>query len=132
MINESAKPGHFFSVIPHVTKDYNNQETKFLNLDFDEESHITILNDLNNYLTNFDSEFGQSDGKKRQDNLKYTLFNGSFEWMDARLLHYFLQKDKPKKIIEIGSGNSTLLTYNTKQMYNLDLEIICIEPYPSN
>ena len=38
----------------------------------------------------------------------------------------------PKKIIEIGSGHSTLLMYNTKQMYNLDLEIICIEPYPSD
>ena len=52
--------------------------------------------------------------------------------MDARLLHYFLQKNKPKKIIEIGSGNSTLLTYNTKLMFNLDIDIICIEPYLSN
>jgi hypothetical protein len=52
--------------------------------------------------------------------------------MDSRLLHYFLQKNKPKKIIEIGSGNSTLLTYNTKKLFNLDVDIICIEPYPSD
>ena len=52
--------------------------------------------------------------------------------MDARLLHYFLQKNKPKKIIEIGSGNSTLLTYNTKQIFNLNVDIICIEPYPKD
>jgi hypothetical protein len=60
------------------------------------------------------------------------LLNGAFEWMDARLLHYFLQKNKPKKIIEIGSGHSTLLIYNTKLMYNLDLKIVCIEPYPNS
>ena len=81
-------------------------------------------------MTNFDEKFGvindsklHKNIKSRQSSLQYSLMNGTFEWMDARLLHYFLQKDKPKKIIEIGSGNSTLLTYNTKQMYNLDLEI---------
>lgn len=132
MINEFVKPGHFYSVIPNVTKDYNNKDTKFINLDFNEESHITILNEINNYLDKFDNEFGHVNISKRQYDFKYTLLNGAFEWMDARLLHYFLQKNRPKKIIEIGSGNSTLLTYNTKQMYNLDLDIICIEPYPTD
>ena len=132
MINEFVNPGHFYSVIPNITKDYNNNDPKFLNLDFNEESHTIILNEINNYLGKFDNEFGHTDVLERQNNFKYTLLNNAFEWMDARLLHYFLQKNKPKKIIEIGSGNSTLLTYNTKQMYNLDLDIICIEPYPSN
>jgi predicted O-methyltransferase YrrM len=144
MINEAFKPGHFYSVIPNINKDYNNNSTKFLNLNFNEESHKTILNELNNYLIHFDKEFGSIKNiqytnieyknivEKNQNEFKYTLLNGAFEWMDARLLHYFLQKNKPKKIIEIGSGNSTLLIYNTKQMFNLDLEIICIEPYPSN
>jgi len=131
MISEIYTPGHFYSVIPNITKDYNNNNTKFLNLDFNEESHKSILNEINNYLVNFDKEFGHKNVLERHDNLQYTLLNGAFEWMDARLLHYFLQKNKPKKIIEIGSGNSTLLTYNTKQMFNLDLDIICIEPYPS-
>lgn len=67
----------------------------------------------------------------RQKQLKYTLGNSAFEWMDARLLYYFLQKNNPKRIIEIGSGNSTLLIYNAKKLLNLDLQITCIEPYPS-
>jgi len=89
------------------------------------------LSELNNYLKKFDTSFGHPNVIERQQQLKYTLMNDSFEWMDSRLLYYFLQKNKPQKIIEIGSGNSTLLIYNTKQMHNLDLEIICIEPYPS-
>ena len=132
MINEFVEPGHFYSVIPNITQDYNNNDTKFLNLDFNEESHKEILNEINNYLGDFDKEFGYENIEERQNDHKYSLMNNAFEWMDSRLLHYFLQKNKPKKIIEICSGNSTLLTYNTKKMYNLDLDIICIEPYPMN
>jgi len=132
MINEIFPPGHFYSVIPSITKEYNNNETKFINLDFNETSHKLILNEIKDFLVNFDKEFGHTDVSARQNNLQYTLLNGAFEFMDARLLHYFLQKNKPKKIIEIGSGNSTLLTYNTKLMFNLDTDIICIEPYPSD
>jgi len=132
MINECVYPGHFYSVIPNITKDYNKNDTKFLNLDFNEASHKIILDEISEYLTNFDEEFGKTNVTERGDNFKYTLLNGYFEWMDARLLYYFLQKNKPKKIIEIGSGNSTLLTLNTKQIFNLDLDIICIEPYPSD
>lgn len=53
--------------------------------------------------------------------------------MDGRtIITLFFTKKQTKKIIEIGSGNSTLLTYNTKLMFNLDMDIICIEPYPSD
>ena len=50
--------------------------------------------------------------------------------MDARMLFYFIKMHKPKKIIEIGSGWSTLLMYNTIKQFDLDTKIICIEPYP--
>lgn len=132
MINEFVEPGHFYSVIPNITKKYNNTDTKFINLDFNEENHKTVLAEISDYLETFDNAFGSRNVVERQKNLKYSLTNGAFEWMDARLLHYFLQKNKPKRIIEIGSGNSTLLTYNTKKMFNLDLQIICIEPYPTD
>jgi hypothetical protein len=132
MINEFVKPGHFYSVIPNITKNYNNTDTKFINLDFNEEKHKTVLAEISDYLVTFDNTFGSKNVLEKQQNLQYSLMNGAFEWMDARVLHYFLQKNKPKRIIEIGSGNSTLLTYNTKKMFNLDLQIICIEPYPSD
>jgi len=60
MINEFVPPGHFYSIIPNITKDYNNNDTKFLNLDFNQESHKIILNEINDYLTNFDKEFGDT------------------------------------------------------------------------
>ena len=143
MINECFNPGNFYSVIPMIDNNYNEQYiVKYDLLDFNEDSHIKILNELKSYLVDFDKNFGIKQNIKipkniiseyiieRYKNLQYSLGNGAFEWMDSRLLYYFLQKNKPKKIIEIGSGNSTLLIYNTKKLLNLDLEIICIEPYP--
>ena len=135
MIKEHYYPGHFYSVIPNITNNYNNTNTKFLDLDYNNNNHEDVLKELNNYLLDFDDSFGPRDTNlntliERKNKLQYTLVNNSFAWMDSRLLYYFLQKKRPKKIIEIGSGNSTLLIYNTKKKFNLDLEIICIEPYP--
>ena len=139
MIKEFVEPGHLYSVIPNITNDHNNNVANFLNLDFNHESHNKILNELNDYLLCFDETFGpyydsniSKTVQERQENLMYSLMNDNFEWMDGRLLYYFLQKNKPKRIIEIGSGNSTLLSYNTKMMFHLDLEIVCIESNPTN
>ncbi len=144
MINELYSPGHYYSVIPNITKEYDEtNQLKYTNLDFNDNVQLNILNDLPKYLINFDEKYGikqnkkinfceiYSDINKRQDELKYSLGNGSFEWMDARLLYYYILNKKPKKIIEIGSGNSTLLMYNTIEEHNIDCQIICIEPYPN-
>jgi hypothetical protein len=98
MINECFPPGYFYSVIPSITKEYNNHDTKFINLDFNEKSHKLILNEINDYLVNFDKEFGHTDVSERQNKLQYSLLNGTFEWMDARLLHYFYKKTNQKKL----------------------------------
>ena len=56
MINEFVQPGHFYSVIPHITKNYSNRNTKFLDLNFNEECHEIILNEISNYLNDFDND----------------------------------------------------------------------------
>ena len=133
MIKEFVNSGHFYSIIPDINDKYNSIGSKFLNLDFNEKNHIKILDEINNYLINFDEIFGYNENSnQRQQNFQYSLINDSFGWMDARLLYYFIQKNKPKKIIEIGSGNSTLLIYNINKMFNLNIEITCVDPYPTD
>lgn len=147
-IKEAYPPGHFYSVIPLLTEssiqeEEDKKEEKkipFLGLDFRDDRHWTILKELPTYLTYFDTTFGiapfedkedlDRKVKERTNYFFYSIFNDNFGWMDARLLYYLLQKKKPRKIIEIGCGNSTLLIFNTKKMFGLNLEIICIEPYP--
>jgi predicted O-methyltransferase YrrM len=132
MIKEEYPPGHFYSVLPDIENEHLNWEPKYLGLDYNDESHINILNEIEQYLTKFDETFGiEDDVEELKLQHKYSLNNNAFTSLDARILHYYLQKNKPKKYIEIGSGMSTLLVLNTKEMFNLDLEIICIEPHPS-
>lgn len=65
---------------------------------------------------------------------KFYFNNGSFGSGDAEFWYQFIMLKKPKQIIEIGSGNSTLLAVeavNTLQKSNdrYQCKITCIEPF---
>lgn len=72
--------------------------------------------------------------KKNADNvLDFTIDNGWFERGDADFLYQVIRKFKPKKIIEIGSGQSTkiarmALIKNEQELKSFS-EHVCIEPY---
>jgi len=66
--------------------------------------------------------------------LQFYLNNGSFESGDAEYWYQIIRCIKPKKIIEVGSGNSTLMAImaikkNKAEDLNYDCEHTCIEPY---
>ena len=46
MINEYYETGNFYSVIPNITKDYNNTAPKFLNLDSNDKIQVFILRQI--------------------------------------------------------------------------------------
>jgi hypothetical protein len=66
--------------------------------------------------------------------LEFYYHNGSFESGDAEYLYSIIRLFKPKKIVEIGCGYSTLIAKNAVKE-NIDQEAsyrcehICIEPY---
>ena len=60
--------------------------------------------------------------------------NDSFESGDAEFFYNLIRLKKPKRIIEIGSGNSTLMgikaiAINQQEIVSYKCEYICIEPY---
>jgi len=66
--------------------------------------------------------------------LEFYLNNGSFGPGDAEYWYQIIRSVKPQKIIEIGSGNSTLmairaLNKNKEENPDYGCEHICIEPY---
>lgn len=71
---------------------------------------------------------------ENSNSLKFYLNNGSFESGDAEYWYQIIRAIKPKRIFEIGSGNSTLMAINAISK-NQDedpsyrCEHICIEPY---
>jgi predicted O-methyltransferase YrrM len=71
--------------------------------------------------------------KISSDKNEFYYNNGSFESGDAEYYYSMLRYFKPKKIIEIGSGFSTLLATSALKKNllenNLKGEILCIDPY---
>ncbi|UGB44840.1 class I SAM-dependent methyltransferase [Frateuria edaphi] len=58
-------------------------------------------------------------------------FNGQFERQDPKVAFCLLQTIRPRRIVEVGSGYSTLLTMDVNQRFlGGAAAITCIEPYP--
>ena len=67
------------------------------------------------------------------DSSEFHVNNGFFERVDAEVAHSFVRRYKPGRIVEIGSGNSTLLlaaALRRNIAEGFDGELISIEPAP--
>ena len=56
--------------------------------------------------------------------------NGFLPGLDMVSIYAMLAIHKPKKYVEVGSGNSTKVAYKAKKDQQLDTQIISIDPYP--
>jgi predicted O-methyltransferase YrrM len=71
--------------------------------------------------------------RKRSDepNPLLPAWNNDFlPGLDIAALYMYIAERKPKKYMEVGSGNSTLVAAAAKSLYSTDTEIISIDPYP--
>jgi hypothetical protein len=106
-----------------------SEDRKLRGIDFNDEEQLLILGrfDYNDELTAFPLE-------KKPETLEYCYNYGAFLSGDAEYLYSMIRLFRPRKIIEIGSGNSTLMAMNAikKNLSVIDgytCEHICIEPY---
>ncbi len=72
--------------------------------------------------------------KTKQGSLKFYWNNGAFESGDAEYWYQIIRAIKPKRIFEVGSGNSTLMAVkainkNHEEDLSYKCEHVCIEPY---
>ncbi|MBL7772394.1 MAG: class I SAM-dependent methyltransferase [Chitinophagaceae bacterium] len=56
--------------------------------------------------------------------------NGFLPGLDIIALYTLISELKPKRYVEIGSGNSTKVAYKAKHDQQLDTKIISIDPFP--
>lgn len=50
--------------------------------------------------------------------------------IESQVLHCFLRKHRPKRIVEIGSGVSTACMLHARERNEAPFELTCIEPFP--
>ena len=64
------------------------------------------------------------------EGLRFQLNNAAYSYSDAYILYSMIRKYEPKRIIEIGSGFSSALMLDMKDIYANDIELSFVEPFP--
>lgn len=105
-----------------------NQDRILPGLNWNIQEQIHLLN-----CFDFNEELNDVPDRKVTE-LSFHFNNGSFESGDAEYLYNLIRLKKPKKIIEIGSGNSTLMAIkaikmNQEEDSGFKCGHTCIEPY---
>lgn len=128
-------PGHFYSPIVDTEALAEERariwpaDPQVAGIEFDDASHRHVLQDvLPRQLPAYDYPETLPDS----DTLSsfYTR-NSQFSWLDARALFALLREWRPRRIVEVGSGYSSLLMADVNRRFlGGDCEISCIEPYP--
>lgn len=135
-MNRTAYPnGHFYS--PVVNPDEVQRDAqgiwpaspRVLGIDFNDDAHRHILDvQFPLYIKEFDyPEEGPPDSR-----LEHFYFkNSQFSWLDAPTLFVLLRMWRPKRIIEVGSGYSSLLMVDVNRRFlGSSAVLTCIESYP--
>lgn len=80
-------------------------------------------------LTEFSGEFDPPLEGNEDDPVGYFWKNSQFSHSDAMAYYCFIRYFRPSKIVEIGSGFSTLIARQASEK-NGETDLICVEPFP--
>ena len=105
-----------------------NEKRSLPGINFNIENQIKNLKQLD-----YKKELENLNLKNNSPNFNFNIDNNFFEAGDAEIYYQMIRYHKPKKIIEIGSGQSSLIAMeainNNKQIDNFITELTCIEPF---
>jgi len=89
------------------------------------------LKNLSNLI--YKNELIELNLKKKTPNFNFNIKNEFFEHRDAEIYYKLIRNIKPKNILEIGSGQSTLIALEAikknKNIDKINTKINCVEPY---
>lgn len=101
-------------------------------IDFNRDSHLDLLSRaFPKHLPAFDYPRAAVDALDTQGRQWYFLDNDQFSNLDAASLFVMMCEIRPKRVVEVGSGFSSLLMADVRRRF-LESETViqCIEPYP--
>ena len=130
-----VRAGHFYS--PIVDRKEIAAERDCLwpakpivaGVDWNDDGHRRILAEtFPRYLPLYDYPETLRDGR---DLVDFYTRNPHFSWLDARALFVLVHAWRPRRIIEVGSGYSSLLIADiNRRWFDCGIDVTCIEPHP--
>lgn len=125
---------HYYSPIPDtrtLKDELWEKKSELIGININEDAQIKLLS---LFSSKFKTEYEKFPTEKPSDPFQYYINNGAFDSVDAEILYCMIRHFKPKKILEIGSGYSTLLSaqgvQKNKEIDDFKSDLISIEPYP--
>ena len=128
---------HFYEPIPDtrmLDDSIWENHSKLIGIDINERSQLDLLSC---FKTAFKNEYAQFPMEKTDMSKEYYVQNGMFGAVDGEILYCMIRYFKPRRIIEIGSGYSTLLVVkalstNDKDNKNYAYDYMVIDPFPNS
>jgi hypothetical protein len=128
------EPGHFYSPIVDTDAVARRRERVWpaqptiAGIDFNDASHHQVLTEL---FPRFMPEYDYPEHADAASPHRFYTRNPQFSWLDSRALFVLLRAWRPERIIEVGSGHSSLLMADVNRRFlDRSIDITCIEPYP--
>ncbi len=121
-------PVHFYQPIPNtneISSELFFKKKSFAEINFREGEQIKLMEKFSKYS----DELKEIPLNQTSDKKQYYYENDFFGQMDAIMYYSMIREFSPKKIIEVGSGYSTMIASLASK--NTNTEISSIEPYPN-
>lgn len=127
-------PNHFYSPIPDTRAlgeraPLWSRESPLEGVDLNEPGQLEMLDRFGDFQSEYDFPL-----ERTGDPAEYFIRNGGFGFVSATVLHGMIRHFKPRRIIEVGSGSSTLVSARALRMNRnegSDGALTAIEPYPA-
>lgn len=128
-------PKHFYLPIPDDTDELDtfwSKPSEMVGVDMNEDAGIEVMETIApRYLPEFRAIF-PIDGPLEPPG--FYLINGGYMAIDAHVYYCLIRHHKPRRIVEIGNGNSTLLAIaasnRNEEETGLRPKLTSIDPYP--
>ena len=120
--------GHYYSPTPHRSevREYASRDlikSEMLDIQLNEEKQKKLLQNFSQFYN--DLPFSE----EKKDSCRYFYQNSFFKYSDAIFLYSFLRENKPRRIVEVGSGFSSAVILDTvENFFEEKPELIFIEP----
>lgn len=124
---------HFYLPIPdQVELENSYAESRLVGIEMNDGYALELLD---NVFPSYTEEFRKTFPLHREDgSSSFYLINGSFMAIDAHVYYSFIRHFRPKRIVEVGAGNSTLVAAvacrRNLQEHGDEPDLTAIDPYP--
>lgn len=125
---------NYYLPIPEEADIHYHKESGMAGIDMNDDFQLRFMDEV---ILKFKNEFNSFPVNRTGEPSQFHLVNGTFMAGDGNAYYSLIRHIKPKTIIEIGSGFSTLLAAhavgkNIEESPGYECKLVAIEPYPGD